>query len=231
MKTLKESLQELTLIQRRKHHPLIHEIHEKHKLSKRTLFYVKEYGPHSNVPRTIVKESLKVLLFASLLSSLGGFTLEGIKEVFVTIVPLIILLPALNSMIGSYGSIISSKFTTLLHTGRLRGDWHKNAELRRLFLQVLLLSVITAFLTVIMAFLLSLASGFNLTLETALKVSFITGVDVILLVCILFLISITAGFYFYKRNEDPDNFLIPITTSIADFGNMLLLTGLVILLF
>jgi len=54
---------------------------------------------------------------------------------------------------------------------------------------------------------------------------------VLVLVAILFLTSITAGLYFYRKGEDPNNFLIPITTSIADFGNMIVLTVLVILVF
>ena len=83
-KELSKDLNKLTLIKRKSHHPLVHEIREKHNISKKTLLYVKEYGPHSNVPKTIVKESIKILLFASILSSVGGFALENIKEVFVS---------------------------------------------------------------------------------------------------------------------------------------------------
>jgi len=48
---------------------------------------------------------------------------------------------------------------------------------------------------------------------------------------ILFITSIVAGLHFYRKKEDPNNFLIPITTSIADFVNMALLSLLVVMFF
>src|SRR3990167_2010559 len=99
---VRKHLQKLQKIKREKYHPLIHKIHKKHKISRKTLFYVKEYGPHTNVPKTIIKESIKILLFASIISSFGGLALENIKTIFISITPLIILLPILNDMIGDY---------------------------------------------------------------------------------------------------------------------------------
>ena len=69
-----------------------------------------------------------------------------------------------------------------------------------------------------------------LTYDIALKVFLITIIDVIVLVSILFIVAIAAGIYFYKKKEDPNNFLIPMTTSIADFGNMLILALLVMMI-
>ena len=43
--------------------------------------------------------------------------------------------------------------------------------------------------------------------------------------------SIIAGLHFYRKGEDPNNFLIPITTSIADLSNMFILSILVVLFF
>ena len=197
MKTIREHLEELRQIKRKEHHPLVHEIHVQHRISKKTLFYVKEYGPHSHIAHTIIKESWKILLFASVLSSFGGFALEQIKEIFISISPLIILLPALNGLIGDLGTIISSNFSTFLHEGKIGPHWWKNPELRKLFGQLFVIAVI----------------------------------DVVMLVVLLSLVAILAGLYFYHKGEDPNNFLIPITTSVADFGNMLLLVGLVILFF
>ena len=68
-------LDNLKKIERHKHHPLIHHIHKKYGISKKTLFYVKEYGPKSNVSHTIIRESIKILLFASIVSALGGLAL------------------------------------------------------------------------------------------------------------------------------------------------------------
>jgi cation transporter-like permease len=67
--------------------------------------------------------------------------------------------------------------------------------------------------------------------EQAAAIFAIAIVDVVAVVSILFVVAVVAGIHFYKKGEDPNNFLIPITTSIADFGNMLLLAALVMMFF
>ena len=224
-------LHQLRSISRKKHHHLLHHLHKKHRFSKKTLFYVKEYGPHSHVARTIIKESVKILLFASIISSFGGLALEHIKALFISIVPLIILMPALNDMIGDYGTIISSKFSTLLYEGKVGNNWKTNKELKKMFWQIMTVAVTIASLSVIISLMISKFSNYELTTAIALKVLLIGLLDVIILVTILFLVAIVAGLYFYNKQEDPNNFLIPITTSVADFGNMILLAALVLILF
>ena len=70
MKNIIKHLEKLRNLKREKYHPLIHNIHKKHKISKKTLFYVKEYGEKSTAFKTIIKESVKILLFASMISAL-----------------------------------------------------------------------------------------------------------------------------------------------------------------
>ncbi|MBS3061016.1 MAG: magnesium transporter [Candidatus Diapherotrites archaeon] len=231
MKTIREHLEELRQIKRKEHHPLVHEIHVQHRISKKTLFYVKEYGPHSHIAHTIIKESWKILLFASVLSSFGGFALEQIKEIFISISPLIILLPALNGLIGDLGTIISSNFSTFLHEGKIGPHWWKNPELRKLFGQLFVIAVLFAGAGSLLAIVVSQFVGNAFDTAHAYKIFLIAFIDVVMLVVLLSLVAILAGLYFYHKGEDPNNFLIPITTSVADFGNMLLLVGLVILFF
>lgn len=228
---LRHKLEKLRKIGRIKYHPIIHKIKHEHGLSRKTLLYVKEYGPHSNVPKTIIKESIKILLLASILSSLGGLALEHIKTVFVSIIPLIILMPVLNDMIGDYGTIVSSRFTTLLHQEKLKGKWYKNPSVKKLFAQILIIALLTGMISFMASLIISAFSGYELDFTIALKIFSISLIDVALLVSILFLISTTAGVYFYKKKEDPANFLIPITTSMADFGNMVILAILITLFF
>jgi mgtE-like transporter len=231
MRQIRKHLEALAAKERKHYHPLIEAIHKKHQLSRKTLFYIKEYGPHSNVARTIIKESIWILLLASLVSSLGGLALESIKEVFVSIIPLVVLLPALNDMFGDYGSIVSSRFSTMLHTGKVNSKWWLNTELRKLFAQVLVIAVILAIASALFSFFITGFSSYSVSLQIALKILCVVIIDAILLVSILCITSVVAGIYFFKKKEDPNNFLIPIATSIADFGNMMLLSLLVILFF
>ncbi len=231
MRLFHKHLQKLKLLERKKHHPLVHQLHKKYGISKKTLFYMKEYGPHANIPRTIIRESLGILLLASVISSFGGLSLEYIKSTLVSIIPLIILLPVLNGMIGNYGIIMSSKFSTMLHEGKIKGRWWVVSSIRKLFMQIFVLSIITGLISAIAALAISSISGHPFTSILASKVMFVVMLDVILLIGILMLVSTSAGVYFFSKEEDPNNFLIPITTSITDLGNMVLLSVLIVLIF
>jgi len=48
---------------------------------------------------------------------------------------------------------------------------------------------------------------------------------------LIFIISAKAGSYVYKKKEDPNNFLIPISTSAADLLNIAALAILVLIFF
>ena len=223
-------LKKIILLKRKKRHPQTHKIHKKHKISKQTLFYIKEYGPKSNVSKTIIKESVRILLLASVISSLGGLALEQIRTLFLSIMPLLILLPALNNMIGNYGTILSSRFSTMLHEKQVKEKWWKTPELKKLFLQITILTFSAAIISSLIAIVITFFTE-GISFLVSAKVFFIVLIDLILLANILFFITIYAGKYIYKKKLDPSNFLIPITTSIADFSNMIILTLLIILLF
>jgi len=226
-----EHLEQILKIKRHKHHPLLHQIHKEHKISRKTLFYVKEYGPHSNATKTIIKESIKILVFASVISSFGGIAIENIKTLFISIIPLVILLPTLNDIIGDYGTIISSRFSTMLHEGKAEKNPWKDKEVQELFLQIMIVAIILALISSSAALAISYFSNYAVTMQVIIKILTITLLDVAILVFILFIISIIAGIYFFKKGEDPNNFLIPITTSVADFGNMIILLLLIKLFF
>ncbi len=226
-KIAKHIQRKLAKLPRKYQHPIIHHIHKKHNISRRTLFYMKEYGPHSHVTSVIVRESIKIVIFTSLLSLLGGIALQSIEEKIITIAPLIILMPALNNLVGSFGTLISSKFTTLLYTGRISFAKSKNHLISLMFMIAFVSSIYLGIASVI----LGTFYGYPFTYATLLKVVGISVFATLLLVGFISLISIALGFYIFKKNEDPNNFLIPISTSIADVGSMAILALMVLLFF
>lgn len=224
---LHEDLRQLRQIKRKQHHFLINKLHEKNKISKRTLFYVKEYSDQK-VIKTILKESIKILIFCAILGVFGGLAIERIKIIFVAIVPLVILMPILNDMIGDYGIIISSKFSTLLHKQlRLDKNYFKNQKVKKIFFDILFISFITAILAALSSLAASFFIGFSFDLIFIFKVIAISVIDTLILIIIMYIIAINYGTYIFRRKEDPSNYLIPVTTSIADFGNVIVLMLLV----
>jgi cation transporter-like permease len=178
----------------------------------------------------IIRESFRIVVIAALLSSLGGIGLQLIQEKLIAILPLLIVFPALNNMIGNFGTTISANFTTLLFTKQLRSKW-KSKKLKELLHTVFIISFFSAIFLSIAASTIAYIKGFPLTTEIFLKILTIVVICTIILVSLISLISISAGFYYYHLKQDPDNRLIALSTSIADLGGMIIFSILIHLMF
>ncbi|MDO8740134.1 MAG: magnesium transporter [Candidatus Woesearchaeota archaeon] len=175
----------------------------------------------------IVKESFKVLILASILSSIGGLGLQSVQNKLVMLVPLLILLPSLNGMIGNYGIVITAKFTTALYERKIKRPWWHSHFVKHLYKVIIPIALISAVYISVLSVFIAYMRGFNFDLILLLKIIGLVVLTTILLVAIIFLISIIGGLYVYHRKEDPDDMLIPITTSVADLGSMLLFSGMI----
>lgn len=229
--SLNHKLKKLMNVKKRELHPLIKHVHKKHNISKKTLFYVKEYCSNKNVTSVIIRESIKVLILASIISAIGGFRLESLKDKFVLVLPILILFPVLNGMIGNYSIIFSSRYSTMIHEGKIVDNPFKCKELRKLLYHLMIIGVFTAFLAGIFSLVFAGLKGFDTSIDSTFKVLLITMIDAILVSTVLFLVLSYIGRYIYKKKEDPNNFLIPISTSIADLLNIVTLAALTNLFF
>ncbi|QQG39703.1 MAG: magnesium transporter [Candidatus Aenigmatarchaeota archaeon] len=216
---------------RRRYHPLQHKIKEKHGLSKRTVFFMKEYGPHSHVMTNILRESVPIVLLSAIISSLGGVALEDMRSQFAMVLPLIMIVPALNHMVGSFGTIVASRFTTALFQGKIRERWWKIHFLHRLFWMMFAIAVVSAVYVASLAAIASLLLGSPIDVAVYEKLIMTTMASAVLLTGLIFNISVVGGLWIYKRGEDPNNFLIPITTALADFGSLIVFAYLVTVFF
>jgi mgtE-like transporter len=192
---------------------------------------MKEYGPKSHVSWVIVKESFKILLLASIISSIGGTHLKIIENNLISIIPLLILLPALNDMIGDLGTIISSKFTTMLYLGLSTKRWWESDKVREMIKTIFMVAFVSSIYIGCLSYLFAYLKGFQFSAMLFLKVILVSVIATLFLVGIVIMISVVAGIWIYNKKEDPNNFLIPITTSIADLGSLLLFAFLVSIFF
>ena len=225
--TRKRMLERVRKVRRHEHHPVLHHVHRKYGISRKTLFYIKEYGPRSHVAHVIVRESIKILIIASIISSIGGISLQFMQDKILVIIPLLILVPAMNNMVGDFGCIVSSKFTTMLYLGKVGRKWWRSRHLHRLFLIILVSSFIMSVFIGVAASVISYWQGFQLSFEVFLKILAIAVLSNLILVGAIFCVSIIGGLGIYRKNEDPNNFLIPIATSVADLLNLVIFAILV----
>ena len=101
-------------------------------------------------------------------------------------------------MVGDFGTVISSKFSTMLHEGKVIRRWWKQPEILKLYYQMVIIAGIGA----IIASLLSLGiSGFfgGLSAEVSYKIFLICFIDVLFLVNLIFIVSIISGIYIYRK--------------------------------
>jgi mgtE-like transporter len=180
----------------------------------------------------ILKESLGVLVFASLLSSIGGFGIEDIRKNIIFLLPLLILMPALNDMTGDYGGIIASRFTTMLYMGRVKAArWWKSHLVHRLFGEVFIIGTLSAVYISALASVIAWLTGFEIDFWLFSRILAVVLATTWVLIVLQFFVCILGGFYVYRKKHDPDNYLIPISTGLADLCSMLILSLLVRMLF
>ncbi|MBI2084442.1 MAG: magnesium transporter [Candidatus Aenigmarchaeota archaeon] len=211
----------LVKLRRYEHHPIIHLVAKKHKISRRTLFYMKEYGSKSHIVSLIIKESMFSLILAFIIGTFAGISLESIGDSFFLILPLVILFPAINDMIGDYSMIMVSRMSTLAFTKNLKGGWWEDRSVRKLIKTIFEVAVLSAFYISMLSSAIAYLKGYQLTTPAVFRILQVSLLTTLVMVAIVVVLSSFAVFYIYKRREDPNNFVMPIMTSLADLGTIL----------
>lgn len=175
----------------------------------------------------IIKNSLKVLILGSVLSSFGGLSLEIVKTKLAVSLPLLFILPSLTDMIGDAGTIVVSKITTYLYMGKLKSSNLLPKFIVNLFLILTVVFSFSAVYVSVLALLISYLYGFTFNSIFVGKMIFIVLLTTISILLIIFFISLVGGVYAFNKNIDPDDLLIPLTTSIADLGSLILFSLLI----
>ncbi|HSU72962.1 MAG TPA: magnesium transporter [Candidatus Binatia bacterium] len=188
--------------------------------------------PKEKTTQKIFRESVKILILTSIISSIGGIGIESVKFKIISVLPFLILLPALNDMVGDFGSIIASRFTTMLYLKHFkRTNWWKSPKMHDLFITVLSVAALSAVYVTGLAYAIAFIKGFPFNILLFLELLCISLLASVFLVLILFAVSVIGGLYAHKHGHDPDNYLIPLATAVADLGSMLVLAGILRLFF
>jgi cation transporter-like permease len=179
----------------------------------------------------IISESIKVLIIAAILCSIGGLGLKLVQEKIILILPLLIVIPMLNNLIGDFGIIIVSKFTTALYQKKIKKGVYKSKLVKHLLKNILPISFIIALYMSILAIIVPYLKGFVYRPEILIKIISVIVFSTVLIVLIMFFIGISGSLYIYKKNENPDDVLIPVITSVGDFLAMVIFSILVFIMF
>jgi mgtE-like transporter len=162
----------------------------------------------------VFKETLPVVLGATIGELIAGLVLGGMKESLALLPGLIVLIPAVLDLRGCISSALGSRLGSALHLGLVGWDKGMNTELKANIQASLFLSSATSIFVGAVAFLVNHA----LSLPSAgfvglVVISFTSGT---LAATTQVTITIVVSFTSYGKGIDPDNVTIPAMATIGD---------------
>jgi len=159
-----------------------------------------------------IKESILTLCLVAVIVNITGTILRDIEKIVVGRKEIYTIYPALIDTIGDVGSVVGSTATTKFALGLFAPSFRSILSHAKRIFATWLASVV---MFIVYAVVSLLAEGL-LTVHTFLSFfSLLFAVNVIA-VSVISVISFTVGYLTYKKGLDPDNFVIPIESSLAD---------------
>ena len=182
----------------------------------------------SDETRTILKQSTPILLLCSFLGGSAGGILNSSVETLLTNPSLLTLIPLFSGESGSLISILGARLSSGLHSGLVEPLSKPEGEALHNFGICYILAII------VFPFIGILAEGSSRVFESVgvgfdkiISISTLSGL-------ILVTVMVFAVYYIstvsYNHNLDPDNIVIPISTSVTDSISSLILISVSLLL-
>ena len=177
---------------------------------------------------TILKQSTPILLLCSFLGGAAGGILNSAVETLLTNPSLLTLLPLFSGESGSLISILGARLSSGLHSGLVEPFKKPEGEAVHNFIISFILAIIVFPLIGLLAEGSSYALGLvGVGFDKIVEISTLSGVILVtIMVILVYYVSVTS----YNHNLDPDNIVIPISTSITDSISSLILISISLLL-
>ncbi len=182
----------------------------------------------SDETKTILRQSTPILLLCSFLGGSAGGILNSSVETLLTNPSLLTLIPLFSGESGSLISILGARLSSGLHSGLIEPLSKPEGEALHNFCICYILAI------VIFPFIGILAESSSIIFETIgvgfdkiIPISTISG---LILVTIMVFLVYYVSTISYNHNLDPDNIVIPISTSVTDSISSLILISISLLI-
>ena len=171
--------------------------------------------------KTILRQSTPILLLCSFLGGSAGGILNSSVETLLTNPSLLTLLPLFSGESGSLISILGAKLSSGLHSGLVEPLKFPKGNAVHNFIICFILAI------VVFPFIGFLAETSSIVLRTAgvgySNILLISSIAGLILVTVMVFLVYYVSTISYDHNLDPDNIVIPISTSITDSISSLIL--------
>jgi mgtE-like transporter len=176
------------------------------------VFYILSKNLHEAEFVKTIKESMVTMLLVSLLVNVTGTLLLGISKFISERVEIYTIYTPLIGMIGNVGSVVGSTATTKLALGLLTPSFSSMRNHAK--------SIFTAWAASIIMFIilavLSLSIHSSFSFSSFYSLFSIVLVANVLAVAAIVILTYSISILTFKRGLDPDNFVIPVESSLAD---------------
>ena len=158
-----------------------------------------------------ISESLIMLLFVSIMVTLTGTIFKGISNFAENRKEIYTIYPALINMVSNVGSVVGSTANTKLALGLLTPSFSSIKNHTKNITS----AWVASFLIFTVLALISLAVNRVFLLSSVLNFMVIIWLSNVIAVIGIALLSYGISILTFKRGLDPDNFVIPVETSLA----------------
>lgn len=190
------------------------------------VFYILSKNLHETEFIKTLKESMVTMLFVSLLVNITGTVLLGISKFISERVEIYTIYTALIGIIGNVGSVVGSTATTKLALGLLAPSFSSMRNHAKNIFSAWAASIIMFILLAVMS--MSIHSLFSFS--SFYSLFSIVLVANVLAVSAIVILTYSISILTFKRGLDPDNFVIPVESSLADSVTSLALFGALLLI-
>ncbi|MFW9952637.1 MAG: magnesium transporter, partial [Candidatus Thorarchaeota archaeon] len=174
--------------------------------------------------KKIVKESIIVVIISSVMGLFSGTVLSN-NEIILSSFPIILLvLPSLNSLIGDMSTVLVSRLTSHLYIGTIPAKIQFSDRLKQDFYGLLITILLSLIALICLGYILGSVTGIEIV--NPLLIISIISITILILFGFMFVFLFMGSILIFRKGKDPNNFLIPMITSLADF-----LTPLLIIIF
>lgn len=161
----------------------------------------------------ILKRCLPILFIVSFISISTGQMLNLKIDALVDIPALLILIPPFIKVGGNTSSTLSARLSTALHTG-IADSAYKYIVFKNNLIAIFTIGISALFLLSILVYFISGYMGIGIEFFKLLKICLGAGIITLILI---YSLTIIVTLVSYKYGVDPDDTVIPIVTTIADF--------------
>lgn len=159
---------------------------------------------------------------ASALSLLGGIGLEAVAQRILPLVPLIIALPALNTLVADYAAIIAA------HAGDPAEQKQTKRMLAKAIAKAMWVNIIGI---LVLSLAISWQRGYLFTADFVASFVIFVILAMVTVIIAMFALTTVLDKALQHRKLNPDDILIPVVTSIANILMLGLITLAALVLF